>query len=140
MARQVSRFPTELELEILKILWREGPSSVRLVRQDLVLFRDLAHTSVMTMMGIMTEKGYLKRTRQGKSYIYEPDVTREKITGAMLADMVDRVFQGSLTSVMIRLLEMDRIDQNALAKLRQLIEDKSREVRGRSEAPLFSAD
>jgi predicted transcriptional regulator len=126
MARRKSRYPTELELEILKILWREGPLPVRLVRQSLALFRDLAHTSVMTMMGIMTEKGYLQRTRNGNSYIYEPNITQKETTGGMLGDIVDRVFQGSSMSAMVRLLEMDGIDETELAELRQLIQDKSR--------------
>ena len=78
-------------------------------------------------MGIMTEKGYLKRTRKGKSYVYEPDVTQEEITDVMLADMVDRVFQGSLMSVVVRLLAMDRIDHTELAELRRLIQDIPRE-------------
>ena len=66
MARPASRHPTELELEILKVLWREGPLSGRQVRDALVPFRDLAYTSVMTVMNIMAGRpGALTPTTRG---------------------------------------------------------------------------
>ena len=70
MPRPTSKHPTELELEILKILWRRGPSTVREVREQLQPFRVLAHNSVMTVMGIMTEKGYLRRSGDSSGYVY----------------------------------------------------------------------
>ena len=70
MARQVSKHPTELELEILKVLWRNGPLTGRDVRDCLAIeTRDLAYTSVMTVMGIMEDKGYLKRKKSGKTFM-----------------------------------------------------------------------
>jgi len=126
MARRSSPYPTELELEILKILWREGEGSVRQVREQLSGFRDLAHTSVMTMMGIMKKKGYLKRTKKGKVYIYEPRVSREQTTRRMLGDMVDRVFHGSTMAAMVNMLEMGDIDEKELAELRRLINQKEK--------------
>ena len=126
MARRSSPYPTELELEILKILWREGEGSVRQVREQLSGFRDLAHTSVMTMMSIMKKKGYLKRTKKGKGYIYEPRVSREQTTRRMLGDMVDRVFHGSTMAAMVNMLEMGDIDEKELAELRRLINQKEK--------------
>jgi predicted transcriptional regulator len=126
MARRSSSYPTELELEILKILWREGEGSVRQVREQLSGFRNLAHTSVMTMMSIMKEKGYLKRTKKGKEYIYEPRVSREQTTRRMLGDMVDRVFHGSTMAAMVNMLEMGDIDEKELAELRRLIDQKEK--------------
>ena len=63
MARPTSKHPTELELEILKVLWRASPLTGRQVRDALVGFRDLAYTSVMTIMGIMEDKGYVRRKK-----------------------------------------------------------------------------
>ncbi|MCL4694715.1 MAG: BlaI/MecI/CopY family transcriptional regulator, partial [Candidatus Hydrogenedentes bacterium] len=63
MPRIPSRFPTDLELAILKILWQRGPSTVRQVRDELAKERDLAYTSVMTIMTIMADKGYVRRRK-----------------------------------------------------------------------------
>ncbi len=129
MAGRSSRHPTELELEILKILWRDGASSVRHVREELADFRNLAHTSVMTMMTIMVEKGYLKRSKKGNRYIYKPRISEEDTTQGMLGDIVERLFQGSNMTAMVQLLEMGDIDEEELAELRKLIRQKEREPR-----------
>lgn len=127
MARRSSQYPTELELEILKILWRDGESSVRHVRKELAIFRKLAHTSVMTMMTIMTEKGYLKRSKKGKRYTYKPRVTEEETSSGMLGDIVDRVFHGSTMAAVINLLETGDIDEPEMSELRKLVKQKKKE-------------
>ena len=124
MARRPSNYPTELELEIMKIVWRDESCSVRHVREQLSGFRDLAHNSVMTMMAIMKDKGYLKRRKYPKGYIYKPNVTQEDITQGMLGDIVDRAFHGSSMAVMVHLLETGDIDEKGLAELRNLIQQK----------------
>ena len=127
MARPRSRHPTELELEILKILWREGPSTGRQVRDALVGFRDLAYTSVMTMMKILTEKKYVRRNKVDGNFIYYPRVTEKTITQRMLHDMVDRVFDGSAAAVMLNLLQTADLDEQELGQLRQIINRKAKE-------------
>ena len=126
MARRPSNYPTELELEIMKIVWRDQPCSVRHVRQQLAEFRDLAHNSVMTMMAIMKDKGYLKRRKQGRGYIYQPKVTQKEITRGMLGDLVDRAFHGSSMAAVIHLLETGDFDEKGLAELRNLIQQKEK--------------
>lgn len=128
MARPVSRYPTELELEILKILWRQGEASVREVQEALIPFRELAYTSVMTIMNIMFKKGYLRRKKVGKGYHYIPRISEEKTTHGMLGDLVDRVFDGSASSVMLNLLESREIDPAELSELRKLLDRKIMEV------------
>ena len=128
MARRTSKYPTELELEILKILWRDGEATVRQVKKQLSSFRELAYTSVMTMMTIMTEKGYLKRSKKDNYYIYEPQITEQDTTRGMLADVVDRLFDGSATAAMVNLLETGDIDKAELAILRKLITRKGKEA------------
>jgi predicted transcriptional regulator len=127
MARPASRHPTELELAIMKILWRDGPSSVRHVRDALVNFRDLAYTSVMTVLSIMTRKRYVRRTKSAGSYVYSPVLTEESAASKMLHDMVDRVFDGSTVAVMQRLIETSDLDADELAQIRQLIQKKAKE-------------
>ena len=128
MARLPSKYPTELELEILKVLWRDGESSVRDVKQALESFRKLAYTSVMTMMTIMTEKGYLKRRKKSNYYIYKPLITEKAITSGMLGDVVERLFDGSAMAAMVNLLETGDVDESELAELRKLIRRKGKEA------------
>lgn len=127
MARPASRHPTELELEILKVLWHSGPATVRQVREGLAESRELAHTSVLTVMNIMTDKGYLKRTKQAGRCVYRPVISEESTAGRMLRDIVQRVFDGSSVAVMLNLLETSDLNENELKQLRALIRRKAQE-------------
>lgn len=129
MPRRSSKHPTELELEILKVLWRDGPSTVRHVREALTDFRELAHTSVMTIMGIMTDKRYLRRSKDGNRYVYRARVGEQETTAGILGQVVDRVFDGSAVSVLMRLLETHDIDAKELTELRRIIRKKETEKR-----------
>lgn len=125
MARPAAKHPTELELEILKILWRDGASLVREVREALAPRRPLAHTSVITVMNIMVGKGYLRRRRLRGGYEYRPLISRRDTSGRMLGDLVERVFDGSAASVVVSLLETADIDAGELKRLRELIERRT---------------
>ena len=119
--------PTKSELEILKVLWQLGPATVRQVRDALAPVRDLAYTSVMTMMTIMTGKGYVTRTKDGRTFVYRSIYREEKASRNMLQDVVDRLFGGSTTAVMQHLLETSDLDDEELKQIRSLINRKSRE-------------
>ncbi len=125
MARPTSKHPTELELEILKILWRANPLTGRQVRDALAEFRELAYTSVMTIMGIMEDKGYLGRKKQGSSYVYSARIKQEATTRRMLLDLVERAYDGSVTSAVVNLLETSDIQSEELELLRELIRQKT---------------
>jgi BlaI family transcriptional regulator, penicillinase repressor len=127
MARTSSKHPTELEWEILRILWRDGPSPVREVQASLEEFRSLAYTSVMTIMNIMTKKGYLRREKQGASYVYYPLIKWKSTAHDMVEDLVARVFDGSPSALMLHLLETRDLDESELKQLRALIQRKAKE-------------
>ena len=130
MARPVSRYPTELELEILKILRDRAPLPTRDVREALAggdAARDLAHTSVVTILNIMVKKKYLRRTKSGAAYTFYPLVEREDVSQNMLDDLVDRVFDGSAAHLMVNLLERTDLDADEIRRLRQLITRKAKE-------------
>ena len=131
MARTVSKHPTELELLILKVLWQLEAASVRQVRDTLAPIRDLAYTSVMTMLTIMTRKGYVKRKKDGRSYVYQAKYHEHKAGSNMLRDVIDRLFGGSTTAVMQHLLETSDLDDTELKQIRQLI---NRKAKGRVES------
>lgn len=127
MARPTSKHPTELELEILKILWRDGPLSVRQVRDALACSRDLAYTSVMTIMNIMARKGYVSRKKSDGGYIYKSRVTQESTSKRMVRDLVERVFDGSAGALVLNLLKTTDLDDAELKALRELINRKAEE-------------
>ena len=88
MPRPRHEHPTPAELEVLKILWDQGPSTVRQVMEVLNRQRRRAYTSVMSLLGVMTDKGLLKRRLKGRGYLYEARVAREKTRGQMLGDLL----------------------------------------------------
>lgn len=124
MARKPSSYPTELELEILKVLWDSGPMRVREVRDALASVRGLAYTTVMTMMGIMTKKGYLRRTKADGGYIYRAVTQRDRLRRDMTQDFVTRVFGGSPAMGIMHLLESSELDAGEREQIRALINRK----------------
>ena len=127
MARTKSQHPTELE--ILKILWEEAPLPVREVRARLESRADrpLAHSTVITMLNIMYDKGFLKRKKDGKSFLFSPKVKKDRVTGGMMGDLLSRAFNGSPSAMVLNLLESTDVDADELAEIRKLISRKSKE-------------
>jgi len=118
-----------LELEILKVLWDHSPLSARDVRDRLKeqSGRDLAYSSVITMLNIMVRKGYLARRKDGKAFLFTPRVQRESVAGEMTGDLLSRLFDGSASAMVLNLIETADLDAEELAELRRLITRKSRE-------------
>jgi len=130
MGRPRSSFPTELELDILKILWQHGPQTVEEVREALAAAdrgRELTHSSVITVMNIMVKKCYLSRTKQGRAFQYKATVTEQGINRGMLGDLTERVFDGSASALMLELIETADLDAAELKEIRRLINRKARE-------------
>ena len=90
MPRPKHEHPTPAELEVLQLLWERGPSTVREVMESLNRRRRRAYTSVMSLLGVMTEKRLLKRRPEGRAYLYEARVDREKTVGEMLRGIIVR--------------------------------------------------
>ncbi len=130
MTRPSASHPTALELEILKVLWRRGPSTVGEVRDALSATRKLAYTSIMTIMGIMTRKGYLVRARKGRAFVYRAKVSEGRTVRDMVGDLVKRAFGGSHRAALVHLLETSELEGADLEELRRLIDErKDREER-----------
>jgi len=122
MARPASKHPTELELEILKTLWRDGPQPVSRVRDALAGFRELAITSVTTIMNIMVKKGYLRKKKDGGTFVYTARVSESATARRMLKDVVERVFDGSAAAVVAGLLETSDLDDDEISRIRELLD------------------
>lgn len=127
MPRRQSTHPTELELQILKILWQRSPQPVRDIRQALAdSGRDLAHTTVITTLGVMVDKKYVRRKRVANAFLFEPRVSQAETSGKMVNDLVDRVFDGSPTALMASLFNTSDLDPEELKQLRRLINRKAK--------------
>jgi BlaI family penicillinase repressor len=127
MPRRSSKHPTELELEILKTLWAAGPSSVRQIQDALAPERGLAYTTVMTMLTIMANKGYVRRAKVGNGFVYRARIEQQAASSGMLQDLTDRLFGGSTAAVVQHLLDTSELDTKELDQIRQLVARKRKE-------------
>ena len=123
MARPREPQPTAGELEVLKILWDRGPSTVREVMDVLNAARPRAYTSVMSLLNVMTDKGLLVREPQGRAFVYRPKVNREKTRGRMVGQLLKRAFEGSASQLVAHLLDQSRPSDEELAAIRRAIQE-----------------
>ena len=128
MPRPVSKYPTDLELQILKVLWQQSPLLARDVQAALGEGgRELAKTSVITTLNTMVGKKYLKRKKQGNMYLFSPSISEDQVGNRVLSDVVDRVFDGSASAVLMKLFDVKDLDTGELRELRTLINRKLNE-------------
>ena len=121
MARPKSEQLTPLELEIMHVLWDAGAANVQTVQQQLK--RELAYTTVQTMLNILHRKGKVKRTLKDRAYFYKPAVSRRQVVSHHLGDLVDRLFGGSAESLVVSLLETKHLTPEKLARLNKLLKE-----------------
>jgi predicted transcriptional regulator len=121
MARPREEQPTSGELEVLKVLWDRGASTVRDVMEVLNAERPRAYTSVMSLMNVMAEKGLLVREPQGRAFVYRPKDQRKRTRGRMVGDLVGRVFDGSARELVAHLLDETRPSARELEEIRKAI-------------------
>jgi BlaI family transcriptional regulator, penicillinase repressor len=112
---------TPLELDIMHILWNEGSANVQTVQQN--LDRELAYTTVQTMLNILHRKGKVRRTLKNRAYFYKAVVSRSSFVGHHVSDLVERLFGGSAESLVMSLVETKHLTPENLARLQQLIEE-----------------
>ena len=108
---------TPLELKIMQVLWGAGPASVKVVQQALSPTSVLAYTSVQTVLNILQRKGKVQRKLHGRAYLYRAVVSHEKVTVAMLQDIIYRTFGGSAEQLVLTLIESDLADPARLCEL-----------------------
>ena len=121
MARSKTEQLTPLELEIMNVLWETGSANVQTVQQQLQ--RELAYTTVQTMLNILHKKGQAKRTLVERAYFYEPAVSRKQVVSKHITDVVDRLFGGSAESLVMSLLETKHLTPAKLARLQKLVDE-----------------
>jgi len=115
--------PTESELEILQVLWSKETASVRDVHEELAKQKDVGYTTTLKLMQIMHEKGLVKRDDTFKTHIYQPAVSREKTQKHLLNKMIDNLFGGSSTQLVIQALGNHKASTVELEEIQQLLND-----------------
>jgi predicted transcriptional regulator len=113
----------DAELEVLKVLWDQGPMTVREVLGVLqAAGRDLAYTTVLTMMTRLELKGVVASNKSGPAYVYRPKVSRERVTRDRLQGLIEQLFNGTPGSLVLQLMQSERFTPQELAEFKALIE------------------
>jgi BlaI family transcriptional regulator, penicillinase repressor len=115
--------PTESELEILTVLWERGLASVREVHEELARNKDVGYTTTLKLMQIMNEKGLVKRDASVKTHIYQAAVSKEKTQKHLLGKMIDGLFGGSSTQLVIQALGNHTASKEELDEIQNLLND-----------------
>jgi predicted transcriptional regulator len=115
--------PTESELEILQILWTRGLATVREVHEELAKFKDVGYTTTLKLMQIMHEKGLVKRDQSMRTHVYQPSVNKEKTQKHMLTKMIDSLFGGSSTQLVLQALGEQKASEEELKQIQTLLDN-----------------
>jgi predicted transcriptional regulator len=127
MARRATNRPTDAELEILKVLWERGPSTVRDVRAALP--RRVAHTTVLTLLQIMEDKGLVERDASQRAHIYRARQTRPGVARRLAKDLLDRMFEGSAPELVLYALQGRKATPDELDEIRRIVNELERRSR-----------
>ncbi|MGY8767186.1 MAG: BlaI/MecI/CopY family transcriptional regulator [Pirellulales bacterium] len=122
MARPKQQTPTAGELEVLKLLWEQGPMTVRDVLTVLNQQRERAYTSVMSLMNVMADKNLVTRQPHGRAFLYEAIKPREKTLNSIVGELLGRAFEGSASSLVAHLLEQSKPSEDEMQEIRRTLE------------------
>ncbi len=129
MPSRPSEHPTEAELEILSILWRRGPSTVRNVHEILQRDRTTSMTTTLKILQVMTEKGLASRSNS-RPQLYSAAKPQAKTQSGLLKELVRRAFDGSVRKLMLRAVEESTLSNEELAEIQKLIDARRKQKRG----------
>jgi BlaI family transcriptional regulator, penicillinase repressor len=119
MARPKAGQLTPLELDIMNVLWRLGDANVQAVQQ--ALHRELAYTTVQTVLNILHRKRKVKRAKRDRAFFYTPVVSQSQVAHKAVTEMVERLFGGSAESLVMSLLEARQLTPQKLDRLKRLV-------------------
>jgi predicted transcriptional regulator len=126
--------PSDLELQVLSVLWKKGPTTVRQVLEAIPDGKTRAYTTILSTMQVMEKKGLIQRTgAKGLTHIYQSAVTRRQVLGPLLQNLIRNVFGGSPSAAVQHLLRETDIADQDLAEIDKLIHDHRAERQTKSE-------
>ena len=115
--------PTEAELDILKVLWQRGPSTVRDVHDELNRTKETGYTTVLKFLQIMTEKGLVERNESERAHIYLARVPQSTTQRQMVGDLLNRVFDGSARNLVLHALSTQKTSADELTAIRNMLDE-----------------
>ena len=122
MARRHGKKPTDAELAILRVLWARGPSTVREVARE--MGREDAYTTILKLLQIMTEKGLVQRDESPRTHVYAATMTESQTQRRLVTDLLDRVFDGSASQLVMQALSVKKASGKELAEIRKLLDQQ----------------
>ena len=123
MARPVSTQPTEVELQILSVLWESGPCTVRQVHDTLLQSRDTGYSTTLKMMQVMLDKGLLQRDASVRPQLYRAAKTKQQTQMKMLDNLPAKAFSGSAKRLVMQMVSTGRLSADELAEIQQLLKE-----------------
>ena len=123
MARRKNSRPTDRELTILRILWDNGPSTVRDVNEAMNEDENTGYTTTLKLMQIMAEKGLVLRDESQFKHVYRPALTEEKAQKQLVGDLLDRAFSGSAEKLVMRALSAKKVSAKELLSIRKMLDE-----------------
>lgn len=121
MARKKSPNLTEGELRLMNVIWKQGPATVGDVAASLTDDTPLAYSTVLTTLRILEGKGYLRHTKKGRAFVYEPVIAQEEASRTALGYLVSRFFGGSSELLVVNLLKEETISRAELRRIKKMI-------------------
>ncbi len=115
--------PTDGELTILRILWQDGPSTVRYINDQLNQTREVGYTTTLKLMQIMHEKGLVSRTKAGKTHIYRPEINQQQTQQSLVDKLTHLAFDGSTSSLVMRALGGSQPSREELEEIRRFLDE-----------------
>jgi predicted transcriptional regulator len=121
--------PTAMELEILRVLWEHGPSTVREVHEVMARSKPIGYTTVLKIMQIMTQKGTVARNEDSKAHVYKARQPAENTKRQLAGDLLQRAFAGSASQLMMHALAGKKTSQAEIAEIRELLNEYERKAK-----------
>jgi predicted transcriptional regulator len=121
MSENASPSPTKGEFEILQVLWKIGPATVREVHA--AIGRNTGYTTILKLLQIMTEKGLVKRDEESRAHIYHANISEKHASGDFMRELLDRVFGGSRSRLVMQALGTGKPTREELREIRNLLDE-----------------
>jgi BlaI family transcriptional regulator, penicillinase repressor len=135
MARHPTSRPTDVELQILEVLWQHGASTVRQAHNVLAADRDTGYSTTLKMMQVMRDKGLLVRDDSVRPQLYDAAESREQTQLLMVDDLIFKAFRGSAKKLLMRMLSANRVRPEELAEMQKIVEEakRTRKAKGQNQ-------
>jgi predicted transcriptional regulator len=123
MPRPASAQPTEVEMQILRILWELGPSPVREIHKRLDAAKGTSYSTTVKMLAVMLQKGLVRRDEDAQPHVYRPALTRAKTGKRLLDDLVEKVYDGSTMALVLQALSSGKATKEELDEVRRVLDE-----------------